>query len=288
MKISQRQISLFTEEQSTSSQEDSHVSHIAQQGKDLVKKMTVTSGRRCLEQYEKFNHDTLWERMLPVLLIGMEGWFSKRCKLIWKLKGTKSGRLYFQLVPSTLPTEETESGLLPTPMTADGSRGAIIGKNDVFVTTKNGTPRKINQNGQNGSVGLARYAIMGLLPTPTACDIEGGVTNPIQISQRNGRWINTRKGTGTEFGAKLRDVAGLLPTPTAQCEKGGRSGDKPRAGKNPLKNNLGDAINYIEQTSKSSQLNPRFVMEMMGFPPDWTELPFLSGEMNPSKQEETQ
>jgi hypothetical protein len=37
--------------------------------------------------------------------------------------------------------------------------------------------------------------------------------------------------------------------------------------------------NYIKLTSGSnSQLNPRFVLEMMGFPPDWTELPFLSGE----------
>jgi DNA (cytosine-5)-methyltransferase 1 len=27
-----------------------------------------------------------------------------------------------------------------------------------------------------------------------------------------------------------------------------------------------------------SQLNPRFVAEMMGFPPNWTELPFLNGE----------
>lgn len=29
---------------------------------------------------------------------------------------------------------------------------------------------------------------------------------------------------------------------------------------------------------KTSQLNPLFVAEMMGFPPDWTELPFLNGE----------
>jgi hypothetical protein len=27
-----------------------------------------------------------------------------------------------------------------------------------------------------------------------------------------------------------------------------------------------------------SQLNPLFVAEMMGFPPDWTILPFQSGE----------
>ena len=38
----------------------------------------------------------------------------------------------------------------------------------------------------------------------------------------------------------------------------------------------------------NSQLNPRFVAEMMGFPPDWTELPFLSTETNLSKPMETQ
>jgi hypothetical protein len=33
----------------------------------------------------------------------------------------------------------------------------------------------------------------------------------------------------------------------------------------------------------TSQLNPLFVAEMMGFPTDWTLLPFLNGEMNLSK-----
>jgi len=41
------------------------------------------------------------------------------------------------------------------------------------------------------------------------------------------------------------------------------------------------------QTGKTSQLNTPFVLEMMGFPPDWTELPFLSGETNPSKPQVT-
>ncbi len=36
------------------------------------------------------------------------------------------------------------------------------------------------------------------------------------------------------------------------------------------------------------QLNPQFVGEMMGFPPDWTELPFLNGEVNQLKPTGTQ
>ena len=58
------------------------------------------------------------------------------------------------------------NGMLPTPMASDATTGAIIGENDTFIVTKNGTPRKINQNGQNGSVGLGR--IVQMLPTPTA------------------------------------------------------------------------------------------------------------------------
>jgi hypothetical protein len=42
-------------------------------------------------------------------------------------------------------------------------------------------------------------------------------------------------------------------------------------------------LNRYLQTSKTSQLNPRFVAEMMGFPPNWTELPFQSGETKASK-----
>jgi len=104
-------------------------------------------------------------------------------------------------------------GLLPTPMASDATIGAIIGKNDVFITTKNGTPRKVNQNGQNGSLGLARYVQM--LPTPQARDFKG------------------------------------------QCAKT----------QSCLPNHFG-----------TSQLNPLFVAEMMGFPTDWTVLPFLNGE----------
>jgi hypothetical protein len=45
---------------------------------------------------------------------------------------------------------------------------------------------------------------------------------------------------------------------------------------------------HLKQTGEiSQQLNPQFVCEMMGFPPDWTLLPFLSGETSQSKAVET-
>ncbi len=353
---SQKQISLFTEEELTSLQVDSHVNPTHPQESDSARRMRDTSGRRCLEQYERFNRPGLWAKMFVGLLIGMEGWYSTRCKLSWKLKATKSHRFYFQLVPSTLPTEGTEFGLLltpttreevqdlekfkkrmekypngttmpnlatqimgllptptaseaergserqltvkegkvqnispkgvkygmsirqlaeqgfiPTPMASDATTGAIIGKNDIFVETK-GLPRKINQNGTDGSVGLAR--LVQMLPTPQASDYVSTVQEKnysLRHLEHNSGWTNN-----------------MLPTPTASDKNAGRRGNAPREGHNPMTNSLKDAINYQEQTSKCSQLSPQFVMEMMGFPTDWTLLPFLNGDKSQSKQEETQ
>ncbi len=73
---------------------------------------------------------------------------------------------------------------------------------------------------------------------------------------------------------------GMLPTPRTRDWKGceGRRGDIPSY----IEDNMG------YQTGKTSKLSPQFVLEMMGFPTDWTLLPFLNGEMSPSKQVETQ
>ena len=82
--------------------------------------------------------------------------------------------------------------------------------------------------------------------------------------------------------SNLRDVPmrnpKLLPTPQSRDWKGceGRRGDVPSYIQDTMK--IGDG--------KPSQLSPQFVMEMMGFPTDWTLLPFLNGETNQSKQEE--
>ena len=96
-----------------------HVNRTAAQANDLEKKMSDTSGRKCLEQFGKFNRATLWAKMFAALLIGMEGWYSTKCRLTWKLKATKCSRFYFQLVPLTHPIEGIGFGLLPTPTKSD-------------------------------------------------------------------------------------------------------------------------------------------------------------------------
>ena len=275
---SKQQTLQFTADKLTSSPEDSHANPTQPQESDLEKKMTDTSGRTCLRQFGAFNPDGSWAKTFADLLIGRTAWSSKRCRLIWKLKGTKYKRLYFQLLASARPTEETESGLLltpttvmtdetpekmrervkrngyqngtkygsllsqvkysgmlptpktfdgtaenantgktlirtengfanvdkngvkwgpslndlarnqmlPTPVSSDATTGAIIGEKDTFRITSTGMPRKVNQNGVDGSVGLARLVKLGMLPTPVVSDSKGGrSTEALQASGRS-------------------------------------------------------------------------------------------------------
>ena len=149
--------------------------------------------------------------------------------------------------------------------------GAIIGKNDQFVTTRNGTPRRINQNGQNGSVGLAR--MVRLLPTPNAREAD-----------KYSKKYNPNSQMGTALTAMA--VNGMLPTPAARDYQPSVS---PQALKRKNGKMRTDALcnlpvmlgeHHSQNGGKTSQLNPLFVAEMMGFPPDWTVLPFQSGGRN--------
>jgi hypothetical protein len=163
--------------------------------------------------------------------------------------------------------------MLPTPTAMDSTNATATMKSTQV------------KEGSMHSVTLARAMAMGMLPTPTASDVEGGISNPNQISQKNGRFVRTSNNTGTEFGAKLRDVAGMLLTPSAS--DGLRSGMTMDSLKRHNKVNAENS-NLAEQIAHkvgggTSHLNPRFVAEMMGFPHNWTELPFQSGEQNQSK-----
>ena len=59
-----------------------------------------------------------------------------------------------------------QQGMLPTPTASDAGPAAILNENTNIVFTSKGTPRKVSNNGVNGSLGLARTVM--LLPTPSA------------------------------------------------------------------------------------------------------------------------
>ena len=116
--------------------------------------------------------------------------------------------------------------------------------------------------------GKTEFLNINLLPTPTAQDFKRRGPN----SQQQGLPEMVHR----EFGQ-------LLPTPKAQESRGNASRDRGKA-------NLTDEIaKRFQPGGASSQLNPLFVEEVMGFPLMWTTLPFLSesGEQNQSKPTET-
>ena len=227
---SPKQISIFTEEQLTSSQEVFPASPTHSQESEKEKTMTATSGRKCLEQFERFNRVGSWARTFSALLIGTGDWYSMKCKLIWKLKGTRYNRLYFQLAPSTHPTDGIGFGLWPTPNCVQRDRSEIAIKH-----RDEGIPlyKRRDKAGTARQFSIVDYAIYkGLLPTPRVNDSKNATMPDSQLTRVD---------------------------------------------------NLTKRFHHLKDGT-TSQLNPQFVLEMMGFPPDWTELPFLSGEMKASRQ----
>jgi hypothetical protein len=201
------------------------------------------------------------------LLIGMEGWYSTKCKLIWKLKGTKYGRFYCQLFPSMLPTEGTEFGLLPTPKTMDGMAENVNSGKELKLI--NGSFVNIRpKDGMRFGPSLNDIARHRMLPTPTAMDS----TNATATMK------STQVKEGSMDSVTLSRL--ILQTP--------RASDKNIHWKteNWKEDDLGSQIN--EMFGTRSHLSPHFVLEMMGFPTDWTLLPFLNGETSQSKPEATQ
>lgn len=237
-------------------------------------------------------------------------------------KDIPSNRLLFQLVPSEHRTDETGFGLLPTVQTQGLKQCNKDGKTEFMPLELLPTPNamdfphkdmEINEKGRRNpkkgktdhSLGLEDMAMASLLPTPTALDKGGGRINKslspnaaerptLALAARKGLLptpcsIESTKFTKTinpksQMGQGLTALAvnGLLITPMAA--DGMRANMKMQA----LKNHNKENANLAEQIAHkvgggTSQLNPLFVEEMMGFPLMWTALPFLSpsGDKNP-------
>ena len=204
----------------------------------------------------------------------MADWYSSRCALTWKLKGTKFNRLLFQLQPKTHRTEEIDVGsLLPTPTAMMDE--APIEK----VDARN--QKQMEKGNSPFILGLGQQAMRGMLPTPQSSDY---------IDKNTSKSWEAQGGVNFSLGnPKLR---AMLPTPTAMDSTNAtatmKSTQAQEGEKITGKENQDSMTKRVHQiTGTTSQLNPRFVAEMMGFPPNWTELPFLNGERNQSKDTET-
>ena len=196
-------------------------------------------------------------------------WYSMRCAMIWKAKAMRYNRFLFLLQVSTRRTKDKEYGLLLTPTT----------KEDPVNLEKF---KKRMEKYPNGTTmpNLATQ-VMALLPTPSAYDWNTArKEETFIIAQAR----HKEKGVNLQNPLKQMATMGMLPTPNQRdylgCTKPGTritsTGKTQKYGEV-----LPDTVKRI--TSSTSQLNPLFVGEMMGFPENWTALPFLNGEKNQSK-----
>ena len=261
MKNLQNDLEPAGEQMTLFSQVDFPANHTALQESGSEKTTLDTSGRKCLESFQKLSRHGSWAKTFAALLVGTGEWYSTKCNLTWKLSATKSSRLYFQLAPSTPRIDATGFGLLPTVRTSD-----------------------CNSPGMHGTGGqdLRTVVAFGLLKTPTTSDAYS--ENLTKKEQRMGNSGTLAQEIQTGFVENR--WPGLLPTPTAASDaKGGCT----RPDSKRQNDTLAHAIHgQVGTPGQTSQLNPLFVAEMMGFPPNWLELPFLNTETNQSKPTETQ
>jgi len=103
----------------TLSQAVSPVNHSHTLEKEKAVKMTVSSGKKCIELSVSLTHDGLLLKMLRDYLLLSRVWYSRKCLLTWKVQVIMPNHILYLLVPSMHHTEETEYGLLPTPLARD-------------------------------------------------------------------------------------------------------------------------------------------------------------------------
>jgi hypothetical protein len=275
MKTLPKQTSISGREKSIFSPEDSHASLLALQAEEREKTITAISGHRCYERFGRLSplgslvktllESELWWSPVKRLKWDAQTISSKRITYIERKAGSHSkksaknlkqqdipsNRLIFQLAVSEHPTEENASGLLPTVQTQGLKRCNKKGKTE--------------------------FMPLDLLPTPTATDKGSGRINR-----------SPSPGAAERPTLALAAKQGLLPTPCAiEATKFTKTfNPNSQMGKSltALANSgILPSRSQKKISGKTSQLNPLYVEEMMGFPLMWTALPFLSqgGERNP-------
>ena len=210
---------------------------------EMERKMTATSGRRCFVSSTKL--DPLG--LLVKTLVESSRWYSPARRLKWEVTRTFAERI-------TRFTRNDNGSL--SSKSESTSRQSDIQSSQLLY-------RLVPSERPTGETGCG-----SLLPTPMAQDYR-------------------RRGPNSEQqGLPEMVYSGMLPTPTSRDYQ-------PSVSPTALKRKNGamrtDALcnipviigKHAKQTGgKTSQLNPLFVTEMMGFPLDYLVSPFQDGDKN--------
>ena len=212
-----------------------------------------SSFNQCLWQLKK-NNGIMGK--FTEILTNSDGWKSSRCTLEWKAEYIKKNRYIFFL-------QVNQSELIPTPTMEDRR-----------------IPNKEKERDKKLISNMNVYAYVSLLPTPESFDWNS--------ARHPDLWENDKKKyaeRGINLHCNLRQQArlGMLPTPTLQDSRIGMNnigGSEHRRQRGSIA--LADiALGLNKPQTKTSsimQLNPQFVLEMMGFPINFTEKPFQNLE----------
>jgi len=125
------------------------------------------------------------------------------------------------------------------------------------------------------------------LPTPCQYDYNSARTE-MKWEEDKAKW--KEKGVNLQMPLKQMTRFNMLPTPRANDMNHSTRIEQKSFQHRKNRSYMAEVVIDLTNppSGKTSHLSPQFVMEMMGFPTDWTLLPFLNGEQNQSKQEETQ
>ena len=178
----------------------------------------------------------------------------------------------------------------PTVVSADASMGAIISSNDTYKKTSTGRLRKINKNGKDGSLGLARTVKMmdsqkQNWPTVRTSSANGASSKEVEAGNPKQRlevmianWPTPRAqepgSTSENYGKGLKNTAENWATPQARDWKDTANANV------PTNSILGRQAPRTMKDGVEFQmtLNPRFTEWLMGWPIGWTEFELAETE----------
>ena len=239
-------------EQLTLFREDSPVSRSVLPGSAEARKMTVTSGRKCLELSGNSGPLGLLEKMCLESSI----WHSTRCLLTWKTKATNAGASLFRLAVSMPRTGGNDAPFWPTPSTG----ASLCGGTGNFKT-------------------LQKMAEKGLITEEERRQLSqgnGGKTNPGLVE-----WLMGYEQTFTS----------LIPTPRASDYKGAALGrywmpnsQSVQVERERERRYRSQLHEHIELTplGKIGPMNPTWIEWLMGYPAGWTDLDASETQSCPS------
>jgi len=224
-------------------------------GSAEARRMTVTSGRKCLEWCRNSGPLGSLERML----LASSVWHSMTCLLTWSVRVTPAGRSFFRLRGSVPRTCEIGYSLWPTMTRADAqghayqySRGdpskpvpTLVGAARMYPTPHANCHTGAGEHG-TGGLNL-QTAVLQMVPTPCAQDAKNSTLPPSQLHR------------DTVPGALIR---GMFYTPTSVSGNQNGRIDEWGGSHNPYRGEKGKC--------HPQYLNPEFVEWLMGFPIGWT------------------